>query len=258
MLTIILVLVLLGAILAPLGCLMLWNRYTYYGDGLAHSSMFAIILSNIMNINLVMASLLNASIFTYLVYKTKKKSERNASISMISSLMVSASLVLSSLYPYNINLEQILFGDLMLVGQNDLYYLVAIFIVVVIFFIVNYKKLILIIISTDIAHLKGIKTTLIEYVFLLILSFSVICTIKIVGVLLVTSILIIPAMTARFISSTPLQMICVSVIIIQIMNISGIFLSFYGDLPFSPVIILSGGLFYSFFYFIDHKTKRIC
>lgn len=257
MLTIILVLILLGLILAPLGCLVLWNRYTYYGDGLAHSSMLAVILSSIMNIHLIVASILNALIFTYLVYKTKKKSEQNASIGMISSLMVALALVLSSLYPNNINLEQILFGDLMLVGQEELYYLAAIFVVVVIFFIMTYKKLILMIISKDIANLQKIKVELIEYSFLLILSFSVICTIKIVGVLLVTSILIIPAMTARLISSTPLKMIFLSVIIIQIMNLCGAVLSFYGDLPFAPVIILSGGVLYSALYLTITKT-RVC
>lgn len=253
MLTIILVLILLGMILAPLGCLVLWNRYTYYGDGLAHSSMLAVILSSIMNIHLIAASIINALLFTYLVYKTKKKSEQNASIGMISSLMVALALILSSLYPSNINLEQILFGDLMLVGQEELYYLAAIFVVVVIFFIMTYKKLILMIISKDIAHLQNIKVELIEYSFLLILSFAVICTIKIVGVLLVTSILIIPAMTARLISSTPLKMICLSIIIIQIMNLCGALLSFYSDLPFAPVIILSGGVFYSLCYFTQQR-----
>jgi zinc transport system permease protein len=253
MLTIILVLILVGVILAPLGCLVLWNRYTYYGDGLAHSSMLAVILSSIMNIHLIIASVLNALIFTSLVYKTKKKSEQNAAIGMISSLMVALALVLSSLYPNNINLEQILFGDLMLVGQEELYYLAVIFVVVVIFFIMTYKKLILMIISKDIAHLQKIKVELIEYSFLLILSFAVICTIKIVGVLLVTSILIIPAMTARLISSTPVKMIFLSIIIIQIMNLSGVILSFYGDLPFAPVIILSGGIFYTICYLIQHK-----
>lgn len=253
MVNIILVLILLGLILAPLGCLVLWNRYSYYGDGLAHSSMLAVVLSSIMNIHLVLASIINAVIFTYLVYKTKKKSEQNASIGMISSLMVAASLILSSLYPNNINLEQILFGDLMLVSQEDLYYLAAIFVVIVTFFATTYKKLILMIISKDIANLKGIKVELIEYSFLLILSFAVICTIKIVGVLLVTSILIIPAMTARLISSSPLQMIFLSVIIIQIMNLSGVILSFYGDLPFAPVIIVSGGVLYSLCYLTWHK-----
>ena len=255
MLTIILVLILVGVILAPLGCLVLWNRYTYYGDGLAHSSMLAVILSSIMNINLIVASVLNALIFTYLVYQTKKKSEQNASIGMISSLMVAGSLVLSSLYPNNINLEQILFGDLMLVGQEELYYLVAIFALVVMFFIMTYKKLILMIISKDLAHLQKIRVELIEYSFLLILSFSVICTIKIVGVLLVTSVLIIPAMTARLISSTPLKMIFLSIMVIQIMNLCGAIMSFYADLPFAPVIILSGGVLYWVIYLMKSERK---
>ena len=89
--------------------------------------------------------------------------------------------------------------------------------------------------------LVSITENLIEFIFLSILSFSVLATIKIVGGLLVTSIILIPAMSARIISSSPLMMIILSIFFAQIMNVLGIILSFHADLPFAPTIILCGG-----------------
>ena len=100
------------------------------------------------------------------------------------------------------------------------------------------------VLSHEIAHVRGVNVKRIELLFLLLLSFAIMLTIKIVGALLVTSILIIPSMIARLFSSTPLRMLAGSVVVIQIMNFFGIIASFIFDLPFAPSIILSGGVIY--------------
>ncbi|MGC0371342.1 MAG: hypothetical protein DGJ47_000028 [Rickettsiaceae bacterium] len=244
MLEIILTPILLGLILAPIGCFVLWKKYAYYGDGLAHASMLSIAISSVLNMHLILASIINSLLFIGLIHKSKSTSGNNASIGLVSSVMTSIALIISVLYPGNFNLEHLLFGNLFLVTKTDLWALLLILISVSGFLWFNYQKLIMTTLSRDVAHSRGINVDLIEVLFLLILSFAIIFTIKIVGALLVTSIILIPGMIARIFSRSPLAMIINSIIVIQIMNIFGVISSLYLDLPFAPAIIVSGGLLF--------------
>ena len=232
---------LIGLIFAPLGCLVLWKRYVYFGDGLAHASMLAAVISVLLGIPVFYAGIINTAIFAFVVFKLKNKSGNNAAIGLTSSVMISLALILSYIFPGKFNFTSLLFGDIVIASSKDTITLSILLLFVVIFFLSFYKKIILLIISKDVASSRGINVGLIEFIFLSLLSFSVLATIKIVGALLVTSIILIPAMSARIISTSPLMMIILSIFFAQIMNISGIALSFYADLPFAPIIILCGG-----------------
>lgn len=241
MATIIVISILIGLIFAPLGCLVLWKRYVYFGDGLAHASMLAAVISVLLGIPIFYAGIINTALFAFIVFKLKNRSGNNAAIGLTSSLMISFALILSYIFPSKFNFTSLLFGDIVIAASKDIISLSILALFVFVFFFSFYKKIILIIISKDIASSRNISVDIIELIFLSLLSFSVLITVKIVGALLVTSIILIPAMTARIISTSPLMMIILSVIFAQIMNAFGIVLSFYADLPFAPIIILCGG-----------------
>lgn len=241
MTTIIAISTLIGLIFAPLGCLVLWKRYVYFGDGLAHASMLAAVISVLLGIPVFYAGIINTALFAFVVFKLKNKSGNNAAIGLTSSLMISLALILSYIFPGKFNFTSLLFGDIVIASSRDIVTLSILLLLVAAFFFIFYKKIILLIISKDVASSRGINVSIIEFIFLSLLSFSVLATIKIVGALLVTSIILIPAMSARIISTSPLMMIILSIFFAQIMNISGIVLSFHADLPFAPIIILCGG-----------------
>lgn len=241
MTTIIAISILIGLIFAPLGCLVLWKRYVYFGDGLAHASMLAAVISVILGIPVFYAGLINTALFAFIVFKLKNKSGNNAAIGLTSSLMISLALILSYIFPGKFNFTTLLFGDIVIASSNDIIILSLLLLFVIAFFLSFYKKIILVIISKDVASSRGINVDIIEFIFLSLLSFSVLATIKIVGTLIVTSIILIPAMSARIISTSPFTMIILSIVFAQIMNILGITLSFHADLPFAPIIILCGG-----------------
>ena len=241
MTTIIAISTLIGLMFAPLGCLVLWKRYVFFADGLAHASMLAAVISVLLDIPIFYAGIINTALFAFVVFKLKRKSGNNAAISLTSSLMISSALILSYIFPGKFNFASLLFGDIVVSSSKDILTLSILLVSVIAFFISFYKKIILLIISKDIASSREINVNLIEFIFLSILSFSVLAAIKIVGGLLVTSIILIPAMSARIISSSPLMMIILSIFFAQIMNVLGIILSFHADLPFAPTIILCGG-----------------
>jgi zinc transport system permease protein len=244
MFTIISVSILIGLIFAPLGCLVLWKRYVYFGDGLAHASMLAGIVSVMAGIPIFYAGILSTCIFAFTIFKLKNNSGNNAAIGLTASMMIATSLVLSYSSAGQINITKYLVGDIITASNQDITTLFCILTIVTLFFVLSYKDLILIILSKDVAGARGVKVKYLDLAFLAILSFSVLSTIKIVGALLVTSIILIPAMTARIIAKSPLSMIGFAVFFALLMNFFGIILSFYADIPFAPVIILCGGVMY--------------
>jgi zinc transport system permease protein len=244
MIVIFIISALIGLIFAPLGCLVLWKRYVYFGDGLAHASMLAAVISVIAGVPILYAGIINTLLFVIIVFKLKSESGNNAAIGLTSSIMISIALILSYIFPGYFNFTSLLFGDIISTDVNDALILCTILAIVIIFFVSFYRNLILIILSKDLAHSRGVKVKMLEFLFLSILSFAVLATIKIVGVLLVTSIILIPAMVASLISSSPLKMIIIAIFIAQLMNLCGIILSFYADMPLAPIIILCGGLLY--------------
>ncbi|WP_341792778.1 MULTISPECIES: metal ABC transporter permease [unclassified Rickettsia] len=255
MIPIILALILISLIFAPLGCIALWKKYVYFGDGLAHASFLAASISIIANFPLIYSGIIVAVFFAIFVFIFKNYSGRNAVISLISSFMLSLALIINYLSSSQNNITNLLFGDILLVDFGDLILLSMMLMLIICFIGYFYNQIILIIINRDIAVIKGIKVKTIELIFLLLLSLSVFSTIKIVGALMVTAILLIPPMTARFISRTPLQMIILSIIISIFINFCGFIASFYLDIPLTPVIIIIGTFIYGIFY-VGNVYKR--
>lgn len=258
--TIILVIsTLIGFIFAPLGCLVLWKRYVYLGDGLAHATMLASVLSVVLGVPILYAGILNTIFFALIVFKLRAKSDNNAAIGFTSSVMISLALLLSYIFPGRFNFTSLLFGDIISSDIYDVIILCVILFIIFIFFVTTYRSLIITILSRDMAYARGVRVDILEFIFLSLLSFSVLVTIKIVGALLVTSIILIPAMIARLLSDSPLKMIFISIIIAQLMNFLGSLLSFCADMPFAPIIILSGGVIYIIcFILLEIMQRRSC
>ncbi|ABV85044.1 metal ABC transporter permease [Rickettsia massiliae] len=245
---IILALILISCIFAPLGCIALWKRYIYFGDGLAHSSFLVASISIIAHVPLIYSGIIVAILFSFFVFIFKNNSEKNAVINLISSFMLAVALVINYFTSLQNNIVNLLFGDILSVSFNDLMILAIVLITIIGFIVYFYNQILLIIINRDIAVIKGLKVNIIELIFLLLLSLSVFSAIKIVGVLMVTAVLLIPAMIARFVAYSPSQMIIISILISLFINFCAAFSSFYFDLPLTPLFIILGTFIYGLLY----------
>ncbi|WP_342225221.1 metal ABC transporter permease [Rickettsia endosymbiont of Urophora cardui] len=249
MVLIILALILISCIFAPIGCIALWKRYVYFGDGLAHSSFLAVSISIIAHFPLIYSGLIVAILFSIFVFIFQNNSEKNAVINLISSSMLAIALIINYFSSAQNNIVNLLFGDILSVAFDDLIVLAIMLIAIICFIAYFYNKILLIIINRDIAIIKGVKVNIIELLFLLILSISVFSAIKIVGVLMVTAVLLIPAMIARFMVGSPAMMIIISIFISLFINFCAATASFYCDLPLTPLVIIIGSLIYGGLYF---------
>ncbi len=248
--------ILIGLIFAPLGCFVLWKKYVYYSDGLAHASILAAAISIILDLPVIYAALFNTIIFAIIVFKLKANTSNNAAVGLTSSVMMSFALVLSYMSEKEFNFSSLLFGDIIAANIEDIKLLIFILLSVICFFVLNFKNLLLIILSRDVAHSRNINIQFTEFLFLSILSFAIISTIKIVGALLVTSIILIPALCARLVSNSPATMILFAAIIAQIMNLTGFVISYHIDIPFSPIIVLCGGMIYIIMFLIKYLKSK--
>lgn len=253
---IIIVTLLIGLIFAPLGCVVVWKRYVYFGDGLAHASILAGVTSIVFNIPLFYAGVIISIFFSAIIFKFRLSAGKSAAIGLVSSVMISLALVLNAFYPGTIDVFQLLFGDIITATYEDIPGLIILLMAVFIFIATSYKNIILMVFNRDIAFSRGINVNILEFCFLSLLAFAILYTIKIVGALLVTSIIIIPAMCGRLTSSTPLMMIISSIIYVTVMNFTGIFISIKTDLPFAPLVVLCGGFLFVIIFALTRLSVR--
>ncbi|MCC2646357.1 MAG: znuB [Rickettsiaceae bacterium] len=228
-----------------LGNVILWKRYSYFSDGLAHSCLFGVLIHHIFNIDLLYAVYLTSIAFAILVKGFSVYYNKNLITLIVAQGFLALSIILSSMFKDAVNITDFFLGDLLLINQKDILILASLMILTLFWFIKFHKSILITCISPDIAKSYNIKTNWIELSYLIMLATVVAITIKILGSLLVSSLLIIPAAIASLISSSPIRMLIYTCIILLLTYYSGLYLSFTQDLPTAPIIV-----FLSFISFI--------
>lgn len=248
---IILASILISILFAPLGCILLWQRQSYFADGLAHACLLASSLSIVLDLPIIVTAPITAILFVVLLLITGLKNN-NASINLVSSFMLGGGILLSSTFPNKVNLNTLLLGDILSVNIDDIFFFIFLIIIV---WVVLWKKLdhiVLISLNEDLASAMGINGKSIKLYILMVLAIALSVSMKIIGALLASTILILPGFTASKIAKTPVQTLVFSVIISIFVSIIGIIASFSFDLPTTPSIIFCYGLTHFFVLFTRH------
>jgi zinc transport system permease protein len=248
----IIALLLASLIFGILGSFIIWKRYTYFGDGLAHSMILGVTFSYLVEYNLI---LLFAILFAIAIISFKP-SNRNSMIGMISQAFVSCAIIIKSIFELQIDLESALFGDILLVNKIDLLHLAVLLLSILIWIKYAYRDLLLSSMNNEISKAYLANNNLQEKLFPIIVAVVIAFSIKIFGALMVTSLLLIPGVNAKTISMNPKQMIINSIFISMIMNFSGMVISYKCNLPISPVTILVGITLFCIFQ-IFHKKGMV-
>lgn len=247
---IILASILISLFFAPLGCLLLWQRQSYFADGLSHACLLASSASIVFNIPIIAAAPTTAIIFVCLLFVVDFKNN-NAAINLVSSFMFGSGILLASTFPKKININTLLLGDILSINYDDIFVFIFLIFIVAIFMWKKIDQIVLLSINEELAFAIGVKTKFLKLTILMILAIALSVSMKSIGVLLASTVLILPGFTASKISNNPLQMILNSMIIAIFVNIIGIIASFYFDLPTTPSIIFSYGLMHFVVLFLQ-------
>lgn len=197
----------------PLGCFLVWRRMAFFGDALAHSSLLGIALGIMlhidMNIGIVAICLLCAMILA----KTHSRQHLTADawLGIISYSALALGVLALSVSGSNADLESYLFGDILTLRAQDLYWIYGCAILVATFFYWKWRELLLLTLDEELAQTAGVSVGIVRAVFMVILAFTVAIALKAVGALLMPALLIMPAATAGRFARSPEHMAFIAV-----------------------------------------------
>lgn len=240
-----LVMALIGGLLialmaAPLGVFMVWQKQSYFGAALAHSALLGVSLGLLLDINLTLAviavSIMVALSVLFIQGKTTLSSDTLLGLLAHSSLAFGLILI-SFQTDIQIDLLSYLFGDILSIEQTDLIFILGLGGMVALFFKYHWQDLLNVTLNAELAQIEGIPARKVQRYYILLLALMIAVAMKVVGVLLITSLLIIPAATARHFAKTPEQMLGLSIVFGFISVLLGLLASLLFDLPTGPSIV---------------------
>jgi ABC-type Mn2+/Zn2+ transport system permease subunit len=246
-----------GAMLSILGPFAINRNMGFMADAIAHATLPIIAVGVFLGFSIselgVPAAILIA-IFLGLIIKNTNVGEDTA-IGIIFSSFFALGFVLISLLNVTVNLEDLLFGQILAVSTSDVYIVISLLLIVFTVVIVYFKQLLFYSFDPIGAEVKGLNTTFLNYLFLILLSIAIVGSLQTVGIILVLSMLIIPAASAKLVTDTFVTSIKVSVLFGIISSISGLYLSYFLNLPSGPSMsLVATGIFVLSFLF--NKTSK--
>lgn len=234
-------------IAGPFGSFVVWRRLAYFGETLAHSALLGVALGFLLHINITVGILAICQLLALILYLSQKQ-HNLASDTMLGILAhgsLSLGLVaLAFMENVRVDLVSYLFGDILAIGQADLAWIFGGGGLALAGLLWLWKPLLAITIHEDLARVEGVPVDRINWLFLALIALTVAIMMKVVGLLLVTSLLIIPAATARRFSSSPEIMAMLASGIGCLAVSGGLAGSLFWDTPTGPSIVVAACLLF--------------
>ena len=249
-----------GTMLSLLGPFVINRNMGFMADAMAHATLPIIAIGVFLGFSIselgIPAAILIAFFLGYII-KNSNVGEDTA-IGIIFSSFFALGFVLISILNVTINLEDLLFGQILAVSRFDVYIVVSMCIAVVCLLIVFFKQLLFYSFDPIGAEVKGLNTNFLNYLFLVVLSVAIVASLQTVGIILVLSMLLIPAAASKQITDTFVSSIYISIIFGIISSVSGLYLSYFYNLPSGPTMsLVATGIFIICFFINKFKKVKI-
>lgn len=231
----------IALVAGPLGCFVVWRRLSYFGDTLAHSAMLGVSMAVFLEINIMASVFIVAVLISVLLLYLQKKGglASDALLGLMSHSALAMGLVAIAFMTWvRIDLNGLLFGDILSVSKTDMAIVWIGGAVVMIVLTLIWRQLFAATVNEELARAEGMNPDWANLVFMVLMALIIAISMKIVGVLLITALLIIPAATARRISSSPEQMAVLAAMFGVLAVFGGLFGSLRWDTPSGPSIVV--------------------
>lgn len=234
---------------APLGCFVVWRRMAYFGDTLSHSALLGVSLGLLLDINLNLAVILCSLILALALvsFQEKQRVASDTLLGILAHSSLSLGLVAIS-FADNVRVDMMayLFGDLLATGPTDLYWIYGGGLLVLSMLIGLWKPLLSMSVHAELAQVEGVPVKRLRLTLTLLMTLVIAVAMKIVGVLLITSLMIIPAATAQRLARTPEQMVVFTGILGLLGVSGGLAASWHLDTPAGPSVVVASFLLFLF------------
>lgn len=245
-------------IFAILGTMIVNNKMAFFSDSLGHSAICGIAIGTLFGIsNTNISMILFAMVFAVLLNMVKHKVSYGADtiISVFSSIAIAMGLaILTASGSFN-QYSNILVGDILSINWNEIVYLFFTFVIVLILWYNIFNRLHAISINTSLAMSKKINVIVLDNVFAILIAIVVMVSIRWIGILLINSLLILPAASSRNIAKNMRQYHLFAVIISMFSGLAGLIISYYYNIPTGPMIVIIAGIIYFITFIMKSKIK---
>jgi zinc transport system permease protein len=231
----------------PLGCFVIWRRMAYFGDTMAHSALLGVALSLFFSLNLMVSVFVVAALVSLILIVLQKRQglSADALLGILSHATLAIGLVMVAFMTWvRFDLIAFLFGDILAVTPTDVTIVWIGGLVVVAIIAWLWRPLLAGTVNVELAEAEGMRPERARLIFMLLMALVIAIAMKIVGIMLITSLLIIPAAAARRFATTPEVMAVLASLIGAVAVVMGLFGSLTYDTPSGPSIVVAALLLF--------------
>ncbi|MBR4247799.1 MAG: metal ABC transporter permease [Treponema sp.] len=230
-----------------LGTAVVSNKMSFFSDAIGHSSLTGIALGVILGIREPTVAMVGFSLilgFTIISVKLKGKASADTIIGVFSSASVALGIVLLSSSGNFGKYQRYLVGDILSIRPGEIALLLLATLALLLVWIFFYNKMLITNLHLTFAKSRGIRTFWIEQIFALVTAATVTLSIRWTGLLVINSLLVLPAAASRLLSRTSRQYLCSSIVISFASGILGLILSYYiGSASGATIVIVNTVIF---------------
>lgn len=235
--------ILLASLLGPLGSFVVWRHMAYLGDTIAHAALLGVAFSLIATALPMTVAIFAVALGVALVlyrFGHDARFHTDTLLGILAHGTLALGVLLVALSRQRVDINAYLFGDILALDWNNIVVLALLVAVIGTLLKLSWKPLLMVTISPSIAHVEGINARRTQLLLLMMLASVIAVAIQLVGVLLITALLIIPAATARYIAKSPGQMALYASLIGIATAVLGLFGSLEVDAPTGPTMVVVG------------------
>lgn len=237
----------IALVAGPVGCFIVWRRMAYFGETLAHSGLFGVGLGLLLGFSLTLGAVATAVAVALLlmVLKSQRQLATDTLLGILSHVSLALGLITVALVTGSAGDHMdLLFGDILTVTSRDVWIVWGGAGAVLAVLAYLWRDLIAMSVHEELAQAEGINVRRVELGFILLIALMTAISMKIVGLLLITALLVIPAAAARRLASTPERMAVVAALMAGLAVVTGLMASALVNTTSGPAIVLAAGLIF--------------
>ncbi len=234
--------VLVGALCGALSVPIVLRRMSYIGHGLAHSVIGGVAVGVAFGADLYVGAAVATVVAALLIDRVSRRRglHEDAAIGIVTTAAFSLGIVVLAIVPTRLNLESVLFGNILGIATRDLWVAAGVATVAFGLLFVGYKRLVFVTFDREVSGVHGIDVRRVELVLNLATAAVVVASVHVLGALLIAAAVVLPAATARLVARTFARLLVTATGLGVISAVVGLYGSFHLDVPSGPAIVLAG------------------
>jgi len=236
-----------------LGLFLVLKKYSMIGDGLAHVSFATVAIALWLSASPLVVSIPIVILASFFILKLSEKTSMHgdAAISLVSSFSIAMAVLIASMAKgFNVDLMSYLFGSILVISNFDVAISAALSLVVIVTVMFFYHDLFAVTFDEEYTQAVGMNTKFYNYLLAVLTSITIALGIRIVGTMLISSLIVFPTVTALQVSKGFRMTILIATLISVVCVVLGVFISFAYNLPTGAVIVLMNAIAFALAFLI--------